>query len=132
MDRISSYGMTLADAKVHVNGHAFSVWVHPTDNDLLVQRGFGAAMGQSVVEGATLNAVNLMEPKPMWRAAAAQITDPLGCSVTDVYSLDNRITWEAPFTCPAGVDLRAIVKEQRQGLREGQPVQPAHISPAVQ
>jgi hypothetical protein len=121
-DRMASYGNRLADAKVLVDGRGFSIWVHPAENDLLIQRELGAAMGQGFVEGLTFNSVNLMEAKPIWLAAAQQITGPLGCTVTDAYTLDNRTTWEAPYTCPPGVDLRAIVMSERPQLRTGAPV----------
>ena len=124
MDREESYGAKLADAKVQVDGRNFSIWVHPTDQALLIQRGFGAAMGQAVAQGLTMNAMNPQEPKPVWRRAAEQITGPLGCTLTDVYSLDNRMTWEATFTCPAGTDLRASVMAQRSELRAGKAIQP--------
>ncbi len=122
LDRMASYGNHFADAKVKVDGRGFNIWVHPVDNDLLIQRSLGAAMGQGFVEGLTFNSLNLMEAKPVWKAAAEQITGPLGCTVTDAYTLDNRTSWEAPFTCPAGVDLRAIVHAERPELRLGQPV----------
>jgi hypothetical protein len=122
--RLASYGSRMADAKVSVDGKAFSIWVHPADNDLLVQRALGAAMGQGFVSGLSLNSVNLMDPKPYWKRAAELITAPLGCTVTDIYTLDNRTSWEAPYACPPGVDLRAKVAEQRAALRAGAPIRP--------
>lgn len=130
LSRTASYGNRLADAKTSVNGRAYSLWMHPTDDSILVQRGFGAAMGQSVVTGLSLNSLNLTEPKFYWRRAAETLTAPAGCTVTDVYSLDNRITWEAPFSCPPGVDLRAIVFKQRDQLRRGEPLMAAPPSAA--
>lgn len=124
LSRMTEYGSRLADAKTTVDGHSFSLWVHPRENAILVQRGFGGAMGQSLASGATLGAVNMMEPKPYWTKAAQWLTDPLGCTVTDAYSLDNKITWEAPFTCPESIDLRAKVMQQRDSLREGAPLKP--------
>lgn len=122
--RLASYGNHLADANVYVDGKAYSIWVHPTDDDLLVQRGFAGAMGQSFVEGMTFGGVAPMAPKPVWRRAAELLTKPLGCAVTDVYSIDNRTSWEAPYSCPPGVDLRAKVDQQRVALRAGRPIQP--------
>ena len=129
MSRISTYNQTLADAKVTVGTRNYSLWIHPSDDSVLVQRGFGAAMGQSVGEGLTLGAVNFTEPKPIWRAAAMGLLGPLGCTVTDVYTLDNSITWEAPFTCPPGVvprDLKAARREEwRRGVTVPDPLRPA-------
>lgn len=122
LGRIESYGSHLADAKVHVDGKGYSIWVHQHEDTLLVQRSAGAAMGQSFVQGLTLNLVNMMDPKPYWKRAAAQMTDPVGCQVTDVYPLDSHSTWEAPYACPAGVDLRALINAQREDLRHGAPI----------
>jgi len=124
LSRMAEYGSELADAKTTVEGRAYSLYVHPSEDALLIQRGAGAAMAQSMVEGATLNSVNMMEPKPYWRQAAEWLTEPLGCALVDLYTLDNRMTWEAPFDCPEGVDLRAKVVEQREALRSGEPIRP--------
>lgn len=121
--RLTTYGGELADARTSVDGRNYSLYVHPSDDTILIQRGFGAAMGQAMVEGLTLNAVNMTEPKPVWRRAAEWLTDPAGCVVDDVYPLEN-ISWEAPFTCPDDVDLRALVAAQRDTLREGVPLRP--------
>ena len=56
-------------------------------------------MGQAMASGMTLNAVNFAEPMPYWKAAAQAVVGPLGCTVGDVYSLDNRSSWEAKYTC---------------------------------
>jgi hypothetical protein len=121
---MSEYDHGTGDAVVHARGHTFRVWVHPRENDLMLQRPLGASMGQGLLEGLTFNAANLNMPKPVWVAAAEELTRPVGCTVTDAYTLDNEVTWEATFTCPAGVDLRALIFAQRASLRAGQPIHP--------
>lgn len=122
--RLGTYGNEMADAKTRVGNREFSLYVHPTDDTILVQRGFGAAMGQSVLEGATFGAINMQEPKPIWKAAAEWLASPLNCTVTDAYELE-RISWEAPFECPVGVSLREAVTRNRETLRQGTPLSPA-------
>lgn len=124
LGRMESYGNRLADAKTQVDGHAFSLWVHPTEDTIMVQRGMGGALGQGAISGLTFGAVDTAPMKPIWRRAAEWLTAPLGCSVTDAYSIDNKVTWEAPYACPAGVDLRKKVAEQRTSLRAGEPIKP--------
>lgn len=121
--RLGTYGNERADALTDVDGRKYSLFVHPTDDTILVQRGLGGALGQAVAEGATLGAVSMQEPKPIWRRAADWLLNPVGCATTDVYELE-RISWEAPFTCPAGVDIRRLVQDNRTTLRQGQPLAP--------
>ncbi len=121
--RLGTYGNDRADAKTRVDGREYAIHVHPEDNTLLIQRGFGAAMGQSLVGGATFGAVNMTEPMPVWRAAARWLLDPAGCEVVEMYQLE-RISYEAVYTCPAGVDLRKMVNDQRDRLRNGLPLIP--------
>ena len=131
MGRIESYPHGFADAKVRVGSRAFSVWLHRKEPTVMVQRGFGAGMGQAFASGLTLNAVNLTEPMPYWKAAAQAVLTPIGCTVSDVYTLDNRSTWEARYTCPAGVDVDAYVEAHRDELRKGIEVpDPMHAAPA--
>lgn len=119
--RLGTYGNDRADAKTSVEGREYALHVHPEDNTLLIQRGFGAAMGQSLVQGATFGAVNMSEPMPVWRAAARWLLDPAGCEVVEIYQLEQ-ISYEAVYRCPEGVDLRQMVTEQRERLRSGLPL----------
>ena len=125
MARLGTYGTDLADAKTRVGGREFAIQVHPTDNTIAIQRGFGALMGQSFVEGATFGAANYQEPMPIWRSAAEWLLHPPGCRILSIYELE-RTSYEAEYECPAGVDLRALVQEHRQTLRQGQPL-PARL-----
>lgn len=100
LSRVNEYDGGEADARVKVGPRNYSLWLHPREEVIMVQRGFSAAMGQALGEGLLLNAVNLTEPMPIWKQAAETITKPLGCVVGDVYTLDNNITWEAAYSCP--------------------------------
>jgi hypothetical protein len=124
LSRTASYGNRLADAKTVVDGRGFSLWMHPTDHTILIQRAAAPAIGRAFIEGLTFNAAHFNEPKPIWMDAARTLTDPAGCAVTDAYTLDDRMTWEAPYQCPQGVDLRAEVMEQRDRLRGGERLTP--------
>ena len=117
--RLRSYPQSSQDADVMVRGHRFFVWFHHRENTVMVQRGFGASLGQALGSTLTFNAVNLGEPASYWRAAAEAVVDQIGCTVDDVHMLDNRITWEASFTCPIGVDVDAAVKAHRTRWRAG-------------
>ena len=120
MSRMGSYGYELADAKVRVGHREYSLYFHPTDATILIQRGFGAAMGQATVEGLTLNAVNMTEPAPIWRAAADAVLSEVGCRTVDVYTLDNSITWEATYACDAGGTVSAnLIASNRPRWRTG-------------
>jgi hypothetical protein len=121
MARLGTYGTDLADAKTRVGGREFALQVHPTEQTILIQRGFGGLMGQSFVEGATFGAVNMKEPMPIWRSAAEWLLRPPGCTIETLYELE-RTSYEAEYDCPAGVDLRALVREHRQTLRAGEPL----------
>lgn len=119
MSRTASFGATrLADAKVEFEGHKFNVWVHPKDNSLLVTVTLGGSIATGLVSGLTGN--NIQLPKPYWRGAAEKITGPLGCTISDLWSVDNATSWEVAYMCPPGTDLRAVVMGQRARLRRGE------------
>ena len=122
--RLGTYGMDLADANTSVDGRRYSLYVHPRDNTVMAQRGMGAVLGQSAVEGLTFGAVSMQEPMPIWRSAVNWLLEPAGCTILSIYELE-RTSFEAEYQCPAGVDLRRLVSEHRTTLREGQqlPVQ---------
>ena len=123
--RLESYPHGSQDADVVVRGHRFFVWFHRRENTLMIQRGFGASLGQALGSTLTFNAVNVSEPTPYWRAAATAVVDQIGCSMDEMHMLDNRITWEASFTCPIGTDVDAAVKSHRARWRGGIVVQQA-------
>lgn len=119
--RLGTYGMDLADANTSVDGRRYSLYVHPSDNTVAAQRGMGALLGQSAVEGLTFGAVSMQEPMPIWRAAINWLLEPAGCTILSIYELE-RTSFEAEYQCPAGVDLRRLVMEHRTTLRDGQPL----------
>lgn len=119
--RLMSYGSDLADARTSVDGRNFSLFIHPADDTILITRGTAAALGQGVASGLTLNSIDLTEPKPVWMRAAQWLAEPAGCEVLDAYRIADA-SWEAPFRCPAGVDLRALAAAHRADLRDGQPL----------
>lgn len=122
-NRLTTYTQKAPDARTEVDGKGYNLFVHPVDDTILVQRGVGAAMGQSFVEGATFGIVSLQEPMPIWRRAAEWLVAPVGCTISEIYELE-RISWEAPFACPDDVDLRQQVRDHQSTLREGQPLPP--------
>lgn len=119
--RLGTYGMDLADANTSVDGRRYSLYVHPSDNTVMAQRGMGAVLGQSAVEGLTFGAVSMQEPMPIWRSAINWLLEPAGCTILSIYELE-RTSFEAEYQCPAGVDLRRLVMEHRTTLRDGQPL----------
>lgn len=120
MSRMMTYPHGLADAKVTVGHREFSIWFHTTDSTILIQRGFGGSMGHALGQGLSLGAVNMMEPQPIWRAAAEAVLGPIGCRITDIYTLDNDITWEAHYSCEGPTPVpQAIVQSHRDSWRAG-------------
>lgn len=119
--RLGTYGMDLADANTSVDGRRYSLYVHPRDKTVMAQRGMGAVIGQSAIEGFTLGAVSMQEPMPIWRSAMNWLLEPAGCTILSIYELE-RTSFEAEYQCPEGVDLRRLVMENRATLRDGQPL----------
>lgn len=117
--RSMSYGSGLADAKFSVNGRMFTAWVHPSDNDLLIETTVGAAAGRGIIQGLTFGIAEMKIPYADWEAAAKWLVEPVGCKVLRVYPLDQTTTWEAVYECPPGVDLRALINANRDKLRRG-------------
>lgn len=133
VSRSASYGMELADAQPVVDGRAYRIYVHPQDETMLIQRPVMTSLGKSFVTGATLHIANPGAAYGPWKQAADAFLAPVGCKATDVYSLGGDTqTWEAKFQCPPGVDLRKLVRDERQSLRAGAPLTlPADKAPAV-
>lgn len=114
VSRSASYGMQMHPSTVVLDdGRNYRVYVHPTEDTILLQRPILKGMGQAAVRGATFHLAQPGEAYDPWKRAAAMFIEPLGCKVTDVYSLGGDTgTWEARYTCPKGVDLRALVRER--------------------
>jgi len=124
MNRTMSYGMELGDAKPVIDGRTYNIYVHPTDNTLLLQRTIANAAGVGLVEGATFGLAQPNNVHARWRRAAEEFLRPVGCEAVEVYALDQASSWEATFKCPEGVDLRGLVAAQRSALRNGAPLHP--------
>ncbi|HEY5070525.1 MAG TPA: hypothetical protein VII63_00695 [Caulobacteraceae bacterium] len=104
-----SYGWKLSDATVVLGPITFRIYVHPTENTLLIQPAM-KNVGQA--------ASHL--PLAKWRQVAEAFVSPIGCGISDVRSVTKMgATWEAAYLCPPGVDLRALVKAQRVELQRG-------------
>lgn len=121
MSRSMTYGNRMADAKYVADGKAFSVWVHPRDNSILIEGSWGSAAGIGALQGLTFNTVHTSN-FDLWRAGMEAFLAPVGCTGANLRPLDQDIAWEADYSCPDGVDLRALVAAQRSALRDGQPL----------
>ena len=115
--RINSYGMHLADARVVVGTHHYSVWVHPRDNTLLVERGLGEGVAAATKE--SFEHRDTTDPTVYWRAAALAVVGPFGCKIDKVDPVDYRSAWEAAYSCLDGVDIRGLVPSHRAEWRAG-------------
>ncbi len=107
--RMMEYGSRLSDARVRIGDAGYKVWVHPDDDAILIQEFFGNAFAGAFAEGFTFGAVETSPPLPIPRTAAAIYLAQFGCSVTDIYTLED-ITSEARFACDG---------DQRPGRVEG-------------
>lgn len=107
--RLMSYGTDMADALVRMGPAAFSVYVHPADDTLMLQRRMSQTSNS---DGPELIAI-----------AAQTFLDPVRCTAGSAAALAPG-TWEVPFTCPTGVDIRALAQQQRTALRAGTPIHP--------
>lgn len=120
--RAMSYGNRFADARYETAGKSFAVWVHPSENVVMIQGDTGSAITAGLVEGATFGAGRVSPQFERWRAGAEAFVSPIGCEVQNLRPLDQDIMWEFDYVCPEGVDLRALVAAQRQALRDGTPL----------
>ena len=70
VSRSMSYGTELADASPTIEGRRYSIYVHPTDQTILLQRPVGTSVGQSFVGGLTLGIAEPGTAYGPWKAAA--------------------------------------------------------------
>lgn len=107
--RLFTYGGDLADAMVRLGPASFSIYIHPNDDTLLIQR----RMSQSVIrDGAEMVSI-----------VARTFVEPLGCTVGPTKELLAG-TSEVQFTCPSNIDIRRLAQEQRAALSAGKPIHP--------
>jgi hypothetical protein len=113
---ILSYKWT-SDALVLDHGRAFTIYIHPKADTLLIQPRLSQVYGG--------RAKPQDWPLDYWRQAAEAFVEPIGCGISDV-SVKSRIgaTWQAVFVCPPGVDLRRLAADQHATLIKGEPLHP--------
>ncbi|WP_453978584.1 hypothetical protein [Brevundimonas sp. Marseille-Q4549] len=107
--RMLSYGTDLSDAVVRMGPAAFSIYIHPKDDTLLIQR---RMMQTSAHDGPELITI-----------AAQTFLDPIGCTAGPSASLGPG-SWETTFSCPSSVDIRTLARQQRAALQSGTPIHP--------
>lgn len=129
MQRAASYGsdgqMTF-DGKIEVAGRAMDMSIHPRDDTLFVQRSLGESAAAGALQGLTFGIARGWKPDPRKIDEALRIfLQPVGCTASPSYEVGSTDTnYEARYSCPAGVNLRAIMAEQRDALRRGEPLRP--------
>ena len=106
LTRLLQYEGARQGRTVTVDGRAMRVVVHPNEPDLLVQRTAGGAFLQGASDGISLGLAPGGLGEDAYRRAAEAVAGPAGCRVTDLRPLDGRVSWEASYDCPPGVDLR--------------------------
>ncbi len=109
---IMDYSWTQADARVPVGETAFNIWIHKKRDTFLIEPSM-----KTVMSGGG------HYPDAVWRTVAEGFASQIGCGISDVVPLSRAgAAWEATFVCPAGVDLHALAKAQRDDLKHGLPL----------
>ena len=103
MSRINSYGFETADARHNFGGRTFSVYVHPTEDTLLIQPSI-ADMQASVSD-------------TVMRLALEDFIKPTDCRITAPVVIAGG-SWEAHYTCKTA-DLRRLIQTQKASLVAG-------------
>lgn len=129
MQRAASYasdGQMTFDGRLQVDGRTMSLSIHPRDDTLLVQRGIGDSAAAGALQGLTFGVARGWKPDPRKiDAALALFLQPVGCTASpsrEMGATDS--SYEAYFSCRAGVDLRELMASQRDALRRGQALRP--------
>lgn len=113
-------------AEYHAVGKFFRVFIHPRQDTLLIEGGWGQALSTGLVSGATLGLVTGNSAYQQWSAGAHWLVDPVGCEVRELHPVDQATTWAFDFHCPPGVDLRRLLVEHHDGLMHDQPLPAIH------
>ena len=103
MGRMLEYGSELADARHNFGGRTFSIYVHPTEDVLLVQ-------GSVTDSHATVSATAI-------RLVAEDFVKPVRCKI-GTPTLIAPASYELPYSC-SSADLRRIMISQRASLQQG-------------
>lgn len=106
LSRIIEYDLGGERQTVQVDGRKMQVLEHPVDETLLVQRSPGGALLQGASEGISLGLVSNALDQDAYRRAAEAVAGAEGCRVTDMRTLDGRVSWEASYVCPGGARLK--------------------------
>jgi len=125
MQRLTSYGTDQAQAQILVQGRRMNLYAHPNEAAVLVGMTVGDAAGGGFVEGLTFGLAKGFKPDPRAvDASLAAFVAPTGCRVSPVREIgSDNINFEANYSCPTGVDLRALMRTQRSALMRGEPIQ---------
>lgn len=105
--RMLSYGTELSDAVVRMGPAAFSVYIHPSENTLMLQR--------------RISQTSNSDGPQLIKIAAQTFLDPIGCTAGPA-SMLSAGTWESSFTCPSDINIRALAQQQRTALQAGAPI----------
>lgn len=119
--RLLSYGNNNAQAQIEVGGRRMNVWSHPSEPSLLIVQTVGDAAAAGAVRGATFGLSEGRQPDVRdVDAAVARFLAPVGCRAQPATQLGSHaIQFEATFTCPQGVNLRALMFAQKERLMRG-------------
>lgn len=105
--RMATYGSQYS-GNIHSLGPArFRLSIHPTENVIMAQRVIAQATDSD--SGELLGHV------------VQSFIEPAGCRALSSTKIAPG-TWETGFSCPENVDLRGIVRGQRNALRAGEPI----------
>lgn len=126
--RLTSYGDgdLSAGAQVVVQGHRMNVSVHPRDDTLLAQKTVKDSAASGFLQGLTFGIADGFKPDPREvDIALARFVSPTGCEVAPVVEVGSgSINFEASYSCPPGVDLRALMRAQQPALMRGEALRP--------
>ena len=107
---IFDYGMGMADARVPMGDSAFNIWIAKGRPTFLIEPAMKTVLGGGG-----------HYPDPVWRVVAEAFVQSIGCGISEVRPLSRMgAAWEATYVCPTGVDLIALVREQRDALKHGE------------
>lgn len=122
--RLTSYrgAGIYSDAEVRLNGKIMTITLHPKEPFLLAQVTMGSAAFSGLLSGTTMGLAkgHRLDPRDVDRALQAFV-QPLGCQMAPSRMIGGEhVSFEASYTCPEGVDLRAIMLSQRPALKRGE------------
>jgi hypothetical protein len=124
--RLMSYGDAGlgAHARITVQGKPMNIMMHPREQAMAVQVTAGEALATGTITGLTYGLVKGFRPDPRNIDRAMQdFVRPSGCTIQPVRMVGNEgVSFETFYSCPAGVDLRAIVRSQTPDLMRGEPI----------